>query len=241
MSDSFNWTCPVCGSHTTVTSPNFSTMAFTSDCRVTPTGEAIKVRTKHIECPNIECKSQYFEVRVNHARDTGGHWVADEARPVGIGRFTFLPVVPIPLSSHVPTQVTNDYAEASLIAALSPKAAATLARRALQGMVRDFFKISGKRTLHEELVAIRDECDAGLYEAMMAVKSVGNIGAHPEQDVNLIVDVDPGEAETLLQLIHLLDREWYVARAERLKRIAKMTQLAVSKNEAKKGIATDQA
>ncbi len=48
---------------------------------------------------------------------------------------------------------------------------------------------------------------------MMAVKSVGNIGAHLEQDVNLIVDVDPGEAETLLQLIHLLDIEWYVAKA----------------------------
>ncbi|WCM86664.1 hypothetical protein [Acidovorax sp. NCPPB 3576] len=68
---------------------------------------------------------------------------------------------------------------------------------------------------------------------MMAVKSVGNIGAHPEQDVNLIVDVDPGEAETLLQLIHLLDIEWYVAKAEKQARIAKVMQLAASKDVAK--------
>jgi hypothetical protein len=123
----------------------------------------------------------------------------------------------------------SDYNEAYLIARLSPKASATLARRALQGMVRNFFQVVGKRTLHAELEAIKDKCDPSLYDAMMAVKSVGNIGAHPDQDISLIVEVEPGEAETLLQLIHLLDREWYVARADRLDRIAKMNQLAASK------------
>jgi hypothetical protein len=47
--------------------------------------------------------------------------------------------------------------------------------------------------------------------------------------VHLIVGVEPGEPETLLDLIHLLDREWYVARAERKSRIAKVQALSASK------------
>ncbi|KRC11502.1 hypothetical protein ASE11_19025 [Hydrogenophaga sp. Root209] len=155
--------------------------------------------------------------------------------PVGIGKFTFLPTTANPLSKHAPEQVKEDYNEAFLISTLSPKASATLARRALQGMVRDFFNVRDKKTLHQELEAIKDKCDSALYDAMMGVKSIGNIGAHPEQNVNLIVDVEPGEPEALLQLIHLLDREWYVDRADRLARIEKMKALASGKAAARNG------
>ncbi len=149
--------------------------------------------------------------------------------PVGIGSFTFLPTTASPLSQYVPASVLEDYNEAYLISKLSPKASATLARRALQGMVRDYFQVFGLRTLHSELVAIEGRCDQDLYAAMMAVKSIGNIGAHPEQDISLIVEVEPGEPKILLDLIHLLDHEWYVARAERESRIAKVQALSASK------------
>lgn len=95
-------------------------------------------------------------------------------------------------------------------------------------MIRDFWGIS-KAKLHDELLAIKDRCDADLYGAMMAVKSVGNIGAHPERDISLIVDIEDGEAQQLLDVIHLLDQEWYVARAKRDERIAKMTALGANK------------
>lgn len=94
----------------------------------------------------------------------------------------------------------------------------------------------GLRTLHSELVAVEDKCDPDLYAAMMAVKSIGNIGAHPEQDISLIVEVEPGEPKTLLDLIHLLDREWYVARAERASRIAKVQALGASKAPSQVGM-----
>lgn len=92
-------------------------------------------------------------------------------------------------------------------------------------MVRDFFSLPKLPTLHSELQAIKEKCDPDLFAAILAVKSVGNIGAHPERDVSLMVDVEPDEPETLLQLIHLLDQEWYVARAERQRRIDKMKEL----------------
>lgn len=39
----------------------------------------------------------------------------------------------------VPAAIRADYEEACLIVDLSPKASATLSRRALQGMIRDFW------------------------------------------------------------------------------------------------------
>jgi len=228
----FNWTCPTCGAHTTITEPNYEKASVIASCNETASGAAIELQYLLIECPNTECKAQMFSVEAWHGKRVAGGARSRE-KPVGIGKFTFLPTTASPLSIHVPPQVAGDYNEAYLIASLSPKASATLARRALQGMVRDFFTVAGKRTLHAELEAIKDRCDSDLYDAMMAVKSVGNIGAHPEQDVSVMVDVEPGEADTLLKLIHLLDQEWYVARAAKAARIAKMQALGATKEQAR--------
>lgn len=239
MADGFNWTCPSCGSHTTITSPNCCSVTLDVIASNTPKDKGIIVRGVLIECPNKQCQAQSFKVIVNRAsRQIGTYSPLREnaSAPVGIGSFTFLPTTASPLSQYVPASILEDYNEAYLISKLSPKASATLARRALQGMVRDYFQISGLRTLHAELIAIEDKCDPDLYAAIMAVKSIGNIGAHPEQDIGLIVGVEPGEPETLLDLIHLLDREWYVARAERKSRIAKVQALSASKAPVSVGV-----
>lgn len=239
MADGFNWTCPSCGSHTTITSPNYCNVTLDVMASNTPKDKGIVVRGVLIECPNKQCQAQSFKVIVNRASPQTGYSTSlkeNSSAPVGIGLFTFLPTTASPLSQYVPATVLEDYNEAYLISKLSPKASATLARRALQGMVRDYFQVFGLRTLHSELVAVEDKCDPALYAAMMAVKSIGNIGAHPEQDISLIVGVEPGEPETLLDLIHLLDREWYVARAERKSRIAKVQALSASKAPVSVGV-----
>ena len=40
--------------------------------------------------------------------------------------------------------------------------------------------------------------DADAWGAIEAVRSVGNIGAHMENDINVIVDVEPEEAKLLI-------------------------------------------
>lgn len=95
-------------------------------------------------------------------------------------------------------------------------------------MIRDFWGIS-KRTLAEELRAIEPECDGPLFAAMSGLRSIGNIGAHPERDVDLIIDVEEGEVESLLGLLQILDKEWYVARAARANRLAAVVALGASK------------
>ena len=118
--------------------------------------------------------------------------------------------------AFVPEQIRQDYQEACAIRVLSPKASATMSRRCLQGMIRDFHGIS-KESLHQEITALTGKVDDEVIKALLSAKSIANIGAHPEQDINLILDIDPGEAETLTALVELLIDEWYVARDRRSK------------------------
>src|SRR3954447_26577331 len=88
--------------------------------------------------------------------------------------------------------------EACRIRDLSPKACATLARRCIQGMIRDFCKVSMK-TLNAEIIELRrllaenaapQGVTAESIDGIDHVRSVVNIGAHMESDVNLIVAID---------------------------------------------------
>ena len=116
--------------------------------------------------------------------------------------------------SYIPKAIRSDYEEACAIVSLSPKASATLSRRCLQGMIRDFHGIK-KNTLYDEISALKDTIDPSLWSSLDSLRQLGNIGAHMEKDTNLIVDIDPDEAQTLIKLIELLMKEWYINRHER--------------------------
>ena len=70
-------------------------------------------------------------------------------------------------------------------------------------------------------------------EAIDSVREVGNIGAHMEKDIDVIVDVDPNEAQALIELIEMLIDEWYVAREVRNARLAKVKAIADEKKQLK--------
>ena len=114
----------------------------------------------------------------------------------------------------VPQPIREDYQEACLIRDFSPKASATLARRCLQGMIRDFWGIRKARLIHE-IEELRDRISPLTWKAIDAVRSVGNIGARFEKDIDLIVDVEPAEAGKVIWSIELLIRDWYIVRDER--------------------------
>jgi hypothetical protein len=75
-------------------------------------------------------------------------------------------------------------------------------------LIRDFWHII-KRDLKSEIEELKGYVDAQTCEAIDAIRKIGNIGAHMEKDVNVIVDVEPNEASKLLWLIEVLFREWY--------------------------------
>ncbi|WP_183711553.1 DUF4145 domain-containing protein [Bradyrhizobium sp. ERR14] len=152
-----------------------------------------------------------------------------------------------PQPTCVPEPLRADYAEACAIRDLSPKASATIIRRCLQGMIRDFCGIK-KGRLIDEIEELRKRVDAGnaprgvqhdSVDAIDHVRGIGNIGAHMEKDINTIIDVDPHEAQRLIELTEMLFEEWYEARHRREQRLKKIGAIAAEKALAKKPPAKD--
>lgn len=235
----FNWTCPHCNRDQTVTANRHNLSVTGVGVSSLAEGELAFERFS-IGCANPECRRLTLSVRIG--RDKGGaDWVIDEDA-VLLSQRLFPQSFSKPQPDFIPFVLRDDYYEACSIKDLSPKAAATLARRCLQGMIRDFCGIVRGR-LVDEITALQEAVAAGhaprgvtdeSVQAIDHVRSIGNIGAHMERDINLIVSVDAGEAQTLIELIEMLFDEWYVAREKRRLRLAKIEQIAADKKDRKK-------
>lgn len=135
---------------------------------------------------------------------------------------------------YIPIGIKQDYEEACKIVTLSPKASATLSRRCLQGMIRDYWSISGKKNLYQEIEAIKNNVTHQEKEVLDSVRKIGNIGAHMEKDINLIVDIDPDEAQQLINLIEYLMDQWYIKRYESELMLDSIISINNSKQEQRK-------
>jgi hypothetical protein len=232
-----NWTCPYCD-RDQVLGENFSVQTLTIAQDSSNLGKLAAIATS-ITCANQKCQQLYFRFALY---DHGGYGDPPRQRlQVGDLRheWQLLPASQAkPQPDYIPKVILNDYVEACSIRDLSPKASATLSRRCLQGMIRDFAGIA-KGRLVDEIEELRKRVDAGSgpsgvhadsVEAIDHVRGVGNIGAHMQKDINLIVDIDPDEAQMLIDLIELLFREWYVTRHDRQQRLAAVKAMAQQKH-----------
>lgn len=135
--------------------------------------------------------------------------------------------------SYIPMSIRQDYEEAYSILDLSPKASATLSRRCIQGMIHDKWKIKLKN-LNQEITALMDKIDPSLWSAINSLRELGNIGAHMEKDINIIVEIDAGEAEKLLKLVEILFKEWYIVPHERNELLSNIVQINTEKQNQRK-------
>lgn len=134
---------------------------------------------------------------------------------------------------YIPEQIRRDYEEANLILERSPKAAATLLRRCLQGMIHDFWGIKEKN-LNAEISRLKDKVTASQWNAIDGLRKIGNIGAHMEKDVDLIIEIEPEEALKLLKLIEMLLEKWYITRHDEEVLLDEIVGIAESKEELRK-------
>lgn len=108
---------------------------------------------------------------------------------------------------EVPDEYRNEFLEACAVLSVSPKASAALSRRLLQQVMREKYRIK-HRSLAQEIEEFikRKDIPSFLSEAVDAIRNVGNFAAHPLKDTNTgeIVDVEPGEAEWLLEVLESL-------------------------------------
>lgn len=131
---------------------------------------------------------------------------------------------------YIPEQIRKDYYEANLILEDSPRASATLLRRCLQGMIHDFWNIHEKN-LNAEISCLKDKVSPMQWKAIDGIRSIGNIGAHMESDVNCIIDIEPHEAKKLLLLIDLLLDKWYIARHDEEQLFTDISEIADDKEK----------
>jgi len=135
------------------------------------------------------------------------------------------------IPEYVPDDVRSEYEQACAIRSASPNASATLARRCLQAMIRDFWGIR-ESFLSNAIDALRDKMDEETFEAIDAVRNSGKLRQHMEKGTNLIHDSAPEDAELLIGLIEYLVEEWYVTRDKRKQRLKRIKELPPRVSEA---------
>lgn len=225
MANDTNWQCPHCERFVTISDERRSNSAHYLG--IEGADGKVVLLSNFIVCPNPECKKLTLDASTYRWDYSGGggtrkvkdlikHW-----RLIPDGAAKSFP-------DYIPVAIRNDYEEACRIVDLSPKASATLSRRCLQGILRNFWGVKPGR-LVDEIKAIEDKTDAVTWAAIDAVRAIGNIGAHMEKDINVIIEVDPGEAELLINLIENLMTEWYVGKHEREQRMLAVTAAAAAK------------
>lgn len=231
MGTPFSWICPYCNQIATITDNNTSYDLYSFNL-ANKEGD-LGILTSVVVCPNPSCREYKIVAEVyktsqtaNGMRTKGNPIEEWQLRPKSLTK---------PFPEYIPKPILDDYKEACLIVNDSPKASATLSRRCIQGIIRDFWKIS-KPKLINEIKELEGKIDASTWQAIDGVRSVGNIGAHMETDINLIVDVDPDEAKTLIGLIEFLLKDWYVARHDRDEHMQKVIDLAKLKSDEKKAL-----
>lgn len=233
------WNCPYCD-RAQILGKNQDTHETVLDMGSPP---RYILRSEAIRCLNPDCSGLnlsailYKATMQNHPK-RGYCWIS-EGLPLESWRLMPESFAK-PQPDYIPAALREDYTEACLIRDKSPKASATLARRCLQGMIRDFCRIS-KGTLNAEIDALEAAVNAGTaplgvtpesVEAIDHVRKIGNIGAHMEKDIDLIVPIDPGEAQALIELIETLLEEWYVERQKRQVRLARVKAIREEKDAA---------
>jgi len=125
--------------------------------------------------------------------------------PKGISRASLSPVVP--------DVYAQEYKEACLVLSDSAKASAALSRRCLQDILMNVQKVKSKDLSKEidEVLELK-VLPSHLAEAIDAVRNIGNFAAHPNKSTNTgaIIDVEPGEAEWLLDVLEGLFDFYFV-------------------------------
>jgi hypothetical protein len=224
LAKAFNWTCPHCERAVTITDERLSSEAHTLSIENIDGRSTLD--STFIVCPNQECQKFTLSVTLSASKLNSNY---EEQRTRAIAYWQLIPSgFGKNFPDYIPEAIRADYREACAIKALSPKASATLARRCLQGMVRNFWDVKPGR-LVDEINQIQEKIDPMTWAAIEAVRKLGNIGAHMEKDINVIVDVDANEAELLIGLIERLLEDWYIAREKRRTSMTALIDAAAAK------------
>jgi hypothetical protein len=160
--------------------------------------------------------------RVGHDQDTGASQSLGIIFPRNAAR---------PLPAEVPEPFASDFREACLVLADSPKASAALSRRCLQNLLRDVAKTQGESLAVQIDEVLRGSLPTRMRDLIGRVRASGNFATYPIKSIPAgeVVEVEPGEAETLLDILEVAF-DFYLVQPVRkeLKRDATNQELAAT-------------
>ena len=176
----------------------------------------------YMRCPNSECDKPIVLLgKANNADKYPDGTISIEEQPscnfkqlfpVGSGR--------MPAAPEVEPQFAEDYNEACLVLPFSPKASAALSRRCLQNIIRIKENIKKKNLMLEidELISL-NKLPSFLSDNLQTIRGFGNIAAHGMEDQvsGQILDVEPEEADFLLDILELMFDFYFVQPAKAAK------------------------
>ncbi|MDE2667527.1 MAG: DUF4145 domain-containing protein [Acidobacteriota bacterium] len=125
-----------------------------------------------------------------------------------------------PVPPEVDEKFAQDFREACLVIAVSEKASAALSRRCLQNLLREKSRVKASHLVQEiQDVIASNQLPNRINESLDAVRQVGNFATHPVKSKNTgeVIDVEPAEAEWLLDTLEQLF-EFYFVEPARLKK-----------------------
>ncbi len=153
-------------------------------------------------CP--ECKEFIIQLRYGEYK-----WMEDGGEIINIQKeeIIYPRTVARIIDNTIPNQYREAFNEANSVLIFSPKASAALSRRLLQTLLREKYKIK-PGSLDTEITGFIQLKDipTEISGAVDAIRNIGNFAAHPLKFTNTgeIVDVEPGEAEWLLEVLEAL-------------------------------------
>lgn len=217
--------CPFCGAKSKASrleSENFYQISATAGTLTSASGFSSEpvliarlefsnnpVWAQTLRCANAKCEKESLWVEYT---DSSGEEIMIRLVPKSSAK---------PQPDYIPETILCDYREACAVLEDSPKASAVLARRCLQGMIRDFHKVK-RKSLWGEIDELKNNAEKygigkELLSAFDTVRQVGNDGAHQNKkseqpDALQMYDVSKKDAEMLIELLEILFKKWYVAR-----------------------------
>lgn len=232
----YHYECPFCGRQTTLTTNNYQEVTGGLITEAESKYGNLNYQFTYVICPNPDCR-EFALVLSLHERIVGdglNRYAIRNGKE--LGKFILRPKGNAkPQPEYIPEELRKDYEEACLILQDSPKASATLSRRCIQGIIRRYYNITKDR-LYDEIKALEPMVEPDLWEAIDGIREVGNVGAHSEKDINIIVDVSIEAAKALIELVELLFQETYIKDHHRKSRIKKAVDASKNIKNAKNDV-----
>ena len=166
-------------------------------------------------CPACNRFVLYLENGTGMPPQQVGQGMQGVRLPVVIGTRLVWPkgIARAPVPPEVPPEIVEDYKEACLVLAESPKASAALSRRCLQLLLRTVANVK-HGDLSGEIQQVLDSktLPTPIAENVDAIRNIGNFAAHPNKSTSTgeVLPVEPEEAEWNLEVLESLFDVYYV-------------------------------